>query len=162
MSMTDVPIESDFVVLVPAGVSVATDEFSATGDIDIAATYGDLPRTRQVSGKIVSLLLVAYAGLGFTPDEPGIVFFFDADPNTTAGDVALTAVIRGTEIAQVEILAADWDATATNGSAYKEVDIDFHAVDTLYAVFRNLGNEINDGIKDTEQLDLKIWYRRDD
>ena len=162
MSMTDIPIESDFVVLVPAGVSVDTDEYSATGDIDIAATYGDLPRTREVSGKIEAVLLVAYAGLGFTPDEPGIVYFFDADPNTTAGDAFITLANRQSIIGTVEYAAADWDATATNGSAYKMTAIDFHAVDTLYAVFRNLGAEINDGLKDTEQLDLKIWYRRDD
>ena len=90
------------------------------------------------------------------------MYFFDADPNTTAGDAFITLANRQSIIGQVKFVAADWDATATNGSAYKVTDIDFQAVDTLYAVFRNLGNEINDGLKDTEQLDLKIWYRRDD
>ena len=159
MSMTDRPIETGFVVLVPPGVSVDTNEFSATGDLDIAATYGDLPRTRLVSGQIQSVLLLGSMGL---PAVPGWVYFFDEDPNTTAGDAALTAPIRGTIIGEVYVAASDWDQDNNGSTAYKQVDIDFHAMGIIYAVYRNLGPEINDLLKDQEQLDLKIWYRRDD
>ena len=159
MSMTDRPIETEFVTLIPFGATVLTDEFSATGDLDIAATYGDLPRTRLVSGQIQSVLLVAR---DWFLSPPGMVYFFDADPNTTAGDATLTPAIRGTVIGQVEIVAADWDADIASSTAYKQVAIDFHAVTVLYAVFRNFDLAINDDLKMPEQLDLKIWYRRDD
>ena len=159
MSMTDRPIETGFVVLIPFGATVGTNEFSATGDLDIAATYGDLPRTRLVSGQIQSVLLVAH---NWFLAPPGWVYFFDVDPNTTAGDATLTAAIRGTAIGQAYFSAADWDADIVASSAYKETAIDFHAVRVLYAVFRNLDAAINDNIKFPEQVELKIWYRRDD
>ena len=162
MSMTDIPIEGGLGTLIQPGDTVITDMYSDTVDFNIAATYGDLPRTREVSGQIEGVLLVASAVLGFTPDEEGWIHFFDADPNTASGDAWLALAEHQAKIGSVRFFPADWDATPTNGSAYKEVEVPFHAVDTLYAVFRNLGADINDLPKDTEQLEINIWYRRDD
>jgi len=158
--MTDIPIEAGVEILVPPGASVATDMFSATADFDVTRTAGAL--TPAVPGQIEGVLLIGYAGLGLAPDQEGWIFFFDEDPNTTAGDAWLTAAIRRTVLGMVRFYPADWDTTGGNSSAYKEVAIAFHAVDTIYAVFRNLGAGINDLVKDTEVLAINIWYRRDD
>ena len=164
MSMTDRPIETGLYTLIgPDDVEVSANDFSATADLTIAATYGDLPRTRLVSGEIQGVLLVASeTGTGAVPDEPGWVYFFDVDPNTTSGDTALELVDRQAIIGQVAFAAADWDIDANGATAYKPVAIPFHAVTILYAVFRNLGGAINDNAADNETLQINVWYRRDD
>ena len=160
MSMTDIPIEAGIQILVPPGTSLAQNEFSATADFDVTRTAGAL--TPAVPGQIEGILLIGYAGIGQAPTQEGWIFFFDEDPNTTCGDATLTAAIRRTALGMVHFFPADWDTAGDNSSAYRPVEVPFHAVDTLYAVFRNLGADINDLVKDTEVLAINIWYRRDD
>ena len=129
-----------------------TNEFSGTADLDIGATYGDLPRTRLVSGEIQSIALHdPQAAL-----NDCWLFFFDIDPATVPGDAALALAERQAIIGQVRFVPADFDADANGITAYKTVAIPFHAVDTLYAVYRDLTIDTAGWIR------LKIWYRRDD
>ena len=163
MSMTDRPIEVGLTQLIGINEAVGVNQFSATADLAIAATYGDLPRTRLVSGEIQSFLLVSSEdGTGAVQEPTGWVFFFDVDPNTTTADAALELVDRQAIIGQVAIAAADWDSDAAGATAYKAVAIPFHAVATIYVVFRNTGAAINDGAGDDELIEINLWYRRDD
>ena len=163
MSMTDRPIETGLYTVIGADdVEVSANDFSATADVLVGATYGDAA-ARLVSGEIQGILLVASeTGAGAVPDEPGWVYFFDIDPNTTSGDTALGLVDRQAIIGQVEFVAADWDADANGATAYKSVAIPFHAIATLYVVFRNTGAAINNAAGDDEILQINLWYRRDD
>ena len=162
MSMTDRPIEVGLTQLIGINESVGVDNFSATADLAVGATYG-AGTARLVSGEIQSILLVSSeVGTGAVQEPTGWLFFFDADPNTASNDAAITVVERGTIIGQVEILAADWDSDANGATAYKTVAIPFHAVDTLYVVMRNEGAAINDNAADDELIAINVWYRRDD
>ena len=161
MSMTDIPLEVGITQLIGINEAVGVNQFSATADLDLTRTVGAL--SPAVPGEIQSLLLVSSeTGTGAVQEPTGWVFFFDADPNTTTGDAAITAAERATIIGQVEILAADWDSDATGASAYKAIAIPFHAVDTLFVVFRNEGAAINDAAGDDELIQINVWYRRDD
>ena len=160
MSMTDRPIETALYTIIGADDAVGINQFSGTVDIDIGQTYGDT-QVRIVAGEIQSILLVSSAAAA--PIEPtGWLFFMDADPATGVGDAALALVDRQALIAQVEIVAADWDSDATAASAYKVVALPFHDVRYLYTVFRNEGLHINDAGGDDEVICVKLWYRRDD
>ncbi len=159
MSMTRVPIESALYELIDKDdTEVSTDDYSATVDIDVSDESGG----RAVSGEIQSILLVASElGSGAVRANTGIVYFFDADPNTAAGDTAITAAERKTIIGQVDVVSTDWDSDASGGSIVEIVAIPFHAVATIYCVFRNSGTALNDGAGDDEELHIQIRYRRD-
>jgi len=160
MSMTDRPIEVGLTQLIGIDdVEVSLNDFSATADLAIGATYG-AGNARLVSGEIQSILLVSSGAAVQVP--AGWLFFFDVDPDTTSGDTALQLVDRQAIIGQVEIGAADWDTDATAATAYKAVAIPFHAVDTLYVVFRNESAAINNVAGDDELIQINVWYRRDD
>ena len=159
MSMTDRPIEVGIAQLIGINEAVGVNQFSATTDLDLGQTYGDTT-VRPVAGEVQSILLVSSA-TGAPLEPTGWVFFFDADPNTATGDVAISAAERRTIIGQVEIAAADWDSDATGASAYKALAVPFHDIRYLYTVFRNEGAAINDAGGDDELIQINLWYRRD-
>jgi len=156
MSITAGVLESAVYQLIDADATeVSTNDLSATVDITLA--------TEATSGEIQSVLLVASeTGSGAVRANAGVLFFFDADPNTTSGDTAFSIAERKTIIGQVALASGDWDSDASGASVLKIVAIPFHGVATVYAVFRNTGTAFNDSAADDEELDLLIRYRRDD
>jgi hypothetical protein len=150
------PIESALYELIDKDdTEVSTNDLTNTVDIAIAA--------KAAAGEIQSVLLVASElGSGAVRANTGILFFFDADPNTAAGDTTMTAAERKTLLGQVAIASGDWDSDALGGSVIKIVAIPFHALTIIYAVFRNTGTAFNDGAGDDEELHLQIHYRRDE
>lgn len=158
-SITAVPLESALYELIDKDdTEVSTNDYTNTVDIDIADASGG----RAVSGEIQSILLVASEqGSGAIRANAGVLFFFDSDPNTSAGDTVIDAAERKTILGQVALASGDWDSDASGGSVVKIVAIPFHGLSTIYAVFRNTGTAFNDGAGDDEELHLQIHYRRD-
>ena len=137
-------------------VSISGD-YSNTADLSLGGTY---------SGEILSVLLVSSeTGSGAVQTGKGIVFFFDADPNVAAGDTALAAAgaEHKTVLGMVAIEAADWDSDSNGGSVFKTVALPFHALATIYAVYRNTDASAvwNSAVGDDEMLDINVWFRRD-
>ena len=72
--------------IVDADHQVDQNDFSATADLTVGV--GSLP----ASGEFLSLVLVTTEnGSGSVLSPAGKLILLDADPNTTAGDTALTA-----------------------------------------------------------------------
>ncbi len=141
-----------------AEVSISGD-YSATADLTVSEGG------QAVSGYIRSMLLVvAKTGTGaIQSGGAGFVYFFDADPNTTSGDTALAAAgaEHKTILGVVAIAATDWDEDTVGGVVYKnKLDIPFHALSTIYAVFRNTDGTVvfNSGATDDETMDINVWY----
>ena len=172
----------DTATLVEATVGLPVVPFSALLEVGITALIGpddaeiaaggelsntaDLALTTTLSGEIVSVLLVSYeTGSGAVQFGRGRILFFDADPNTSAGDSDLAAA--GAEyltiLGIVDIEKGDWDSDATGAAVFKSVAIPFHAIGTVYAVYRNTdGSAVwNSAVGDNEELDINIWYRRE-
>ena len=142
-----------------AGINdqIEADEYSLTADIDLG---------KEVSGEILGFMLYSTGGAILTPLHD--IIFLDADPNTAAGDTALTAAEHKTVIATVNTLAGQWRADANGGVVFRgggsiPFPIPFHALDTIYAVFK-LGTAmtaINSAGGDDEEFDIRVWWRRD-
>lgn len=114
------------------------------------------------SGEILSVCLYSTEDGGGAVQTPSCnLMIFDADPATAAGDAALSAAARVTQIGRVDISSSDWKADANGASAFKSVAIPFHSLATLYFVLRNEGASINDAAGDDEQIEMNFWYRRD-
>ena len=138
--------------------AVTAQDYSATADITLTAA--------GITGEILSFLLVSSETSGGAILEPaGWVYIFDADPNTTSGDTSLAAAgaEHKTIVGMIRIDTDEWDADAAGGAVYKQVAIPFHALTTLYVVFRpDAGStEINSAAGDDEMFDFNMWYRRD-
>ncbi len=137
-------------------VSISGD-YSSTADLALGGTY---------SGEILSFQLTSLeTGSGAIQGGDGYVFFFDADPNTTSGDTALAAAgaEHNTIIGAIKIEAADWNEDASGGVVHKTVAIPFHALSTIYCVYRNTdGTAVwNSDAADNERLNINMWFRRD-
>lgn len=132
---------------------VDQNEYSATADLALGGSY---------SGTIRGVELVLTPGSGAVQAGDGVLFFFDADPNTSSGDTSISVAERKTIIGQVDVAAADWDTDAAGGSVHKQVQIPFHAVSTIYAVFRNTDATavFNSDAGDDEELHMNMWYDR--
>ena len=137
-------------------VSISGD-YSSTADLALGGTY---------SGEILGFQLTSLeSGSGAIQTGVGVVYFFDADPNTTSGDTALAAAgaEHNTIIGITHIAAADWDSDANGGVVHKTVAIPFHALATIYCVYRNTdGTAVwNSAAGDDERLNINMWFRRD-
>ena len=140
---------------------VDASDYSATADLQVSN-----PSTSVASGEILAISLVSYeAGSGAVQTPAGDIYLFDTDPDTTAGDTALTAA--GAEhltlIAVVNVTSREWFSDSVGGFCYKSVALPFHGVGKVYAVFRPSAGatSINDGGGDEERFDIQFWYRRD-
>ncbi len=134
-------------------------EYSATADLSLSGTK---------SGEILSFMLtssVVSGGSGEVQTGKGVVMFFDADPNTTSGDTALAAngAEHKTIIGQVQIEADEWDEDASGATLFKQVAIPFHALGTIFCVYRNTDTTAvwNSAGADNEELHINVWFRRD-
>ena len=88
----------------------ASGEYSNTADLSLGGTY---------SGEILSFVLVSHEnGSGAVQTGKGVVFFFDADPNVSAGDtdLALIGAEHATIVGMIPVEADEWDADATPDS----------------------------------------------
>ncbi len=134
----------------------AGGDYSNTADLSLGGTF---------SGEIISVLLVSGADGATIQTGRGVIFFFDADPNVSAGDTALAAAAaeHDTILGMVKIEAGDWDSDASGGSVFISVGIPFHALATIYAVYRNTdGSAVwNSAGADNETLDINVWFRRE-
>ncbi len=138
-------------------------EVSVSGDYSSTA---DLVLVAECSGEILAFQLTSLeTGSGAVQGGSGVVFFFDADPDTTSGDTALAAAgaDHKTVIGIVAISATDWDSDASGGVAHKTVAIPFHSLSTIYCVYRNTDASAvwNSAGGDDEELHINVWYRRD-
>jgi hypothetical protein len=136
---------------------VDQNDFSAT--VDLTVGIGTLP----TSGEILSIVLVSSElGSGGVQEPSGELLFFDADPNTTAGDTALTTAEWKTLIGKVSISDSDWISDANGAVYFDDVAIPFHEVSTIYVVWlHTYATSYNDAAGDDEELHLNLWYRRD-
>ena len=137
----------------------ASGEYSATADLSLSGTK---------SGEILSFMLtssVVSGGSGEVQTGKGVVMFFDADPNTTSGDNALDAngAENKTIIGQVQVEADEWDEDASGATLFKQVAIPFHALGTIFCVYRNTDTSAvwNSAGADNEELHINVWFRRD-
>ncbi len=138
-------------------------EVTAAGGLSNTA---DLTITGAGSGEILSFMLASHEnGDGAVNTPAGVIMFFDADPNVAAGDVNLAAIgaEHATIIGMIQFQASEWDSDANGAVVVKTVAIPFHALSTIYAVFRNTDASVtwNNGAANNEVLDINVWYRRD-
>ena len=141
--------------LVGINEEVNTSDYGGSVGVALGGTY---------SGEMLGFTFYATEdGSGAVHDSAGTLIIFDADPSISAGDTAMTAAERVTVIAQVDVLAADWQADANGASAYiYDQPVPFHALSTIYFVwFHTDATDLNDGAGDDEQLQFDFWYRRD-
>ncbi len=133
-------------------------DLSATADLSLSGTK---------SGEILSFVLTSLvtSGGGAVATGKGTVMFFDADPNTTSGDPTLAAAGAEhlTMIGQVPVEADEWDADINGATLFKQVAIPFHALGTIFCVYRNTDSTTtwNNGAGDNQELHINVWYRRD-
>ncbi len=141
------------------GKNEQIDQYDFTGSIDLAVGIGGLP----VSGEFLSLILTTLeTGSGAVMVPAGVLLLFDADPNPTPGDTALTAAEWKTAIGSVAIAATDWISDANGSHAFKAIAIPFHDLTSIYAVWYHTdATSLNDAAGDDEELHCNLWYRRD-
>ena len=141
------------------GKNEQVDQNDFTGSVDLAVGIDDLP----VSGEFLSLMLMTLeTGTGAVMTPAGTLILFDADPNPTSGDTALTAAEWKTAIGSVDIAAADWISDANGGHVFKQIAVPFHDLANVYAVwFHTDATSLNDAAGDDEELHCNLWYRRD-
>jgi len=144
---------------------VGTDEQVDQNEFGAAASF-TMPGNQAASGKLVSFMFIATEeGTGAIQNSAGQLLIFDADPGHNVGDDGTG--ISGAEwkalIGVIAVAAGDWTAEDNGGFAYKQstLPIPFHAVDTLYFVWRHTdATSLNDGAGDDEVLEVNVWYER--
>jgi hypothetical protein len=136
---------------------VDQNDFSATADLTVGVAG------LVASGEFLSVVLVTTElGSGAVLTPAGKLILLDADPNTTAGDTALTAAEWKTAIGYVDVDTGDWVSDANGGLAFLQIAIPFHELTTVYAVwFHEDATSFNDAAGDDEELHINLWYRRD-
>jgi hypothetical protein len=140
------------------GINEQVDQNDYSGSVSF-----NLPGTQPASGLLLSFAFYATEdGTGAVQDSAGELLIFDADPNPTSGDTALTAAEWVTCLGRITVNAANWTTDANGGVAYiDDHQIPFHGVQTLYFVwFHTDATSLNDGAGDDEQLEVNIWYQR--
>ncbi len=135
----------------------AGGDYSNTADFTLGAT---------MSGEILSFMLASHEnGDGVIQTGKGVVFFFDADPNVVAGDTDLAAIgaEHATIIGMIQVEADEWNADDNGAALFRTVAIPFHALSTIYCVYRNTDTSAvwNDTTPNNEVLDINVWFRRD-
>jgi len=148
-------LEGGLTELVGINEQVDQNDYSGSIGVALGGSY---------SGEILSIALYATEdGTGAVQDSAGILYVFDADPTITSGDTSMTAAERVTILGKIAVGAADWDTDANGGCAYiSNVVIPFHAVETLYFVWKHLdATGLNDAAGDDEVLRFNFWYRRE-
>ena len=137
--------------------AMTINEYSSTANLVLGGTF---------SGEILGFILSSLeSGTGAVQEGTGTVYFFDADPNTTSGDPDLAAAgaEHNTVIGIVKISAADWDSDANGAVVHKTVAIPFHALATIFCVYRTTDAAAlwNSAAADDERLNINMWFRRD-
>ena len=147
-------LEGGLTELIGINEQVDLNDYSGSVGVALGGTY---------SGELLNITLYSTEdGTGAIQDNAGVLFIFDADPSIASGDTSMSAVDGITAIAKINILATDWTVDATVGICTKTVAVGFHAVSTLYFVFKNTdATAFNDNADEDEQLEFNFWYRRD-
>ncbi len=132
--------------------AMTQDEYSSTADLSI---------TGSGSGEILGFTLTA-AGAALQHGNATVIFL-DADPNTTSGDTALSAAEHLTVLASIKIQSSEWESDANGAIVSKTVAIPFHALGTIFCVYKNTDSVAvwNSVGGDDESLFINMWYRRD-
>ncbi len=133
------------------------NEYSSTADLSLGGTF---------SGEILGFILSSLeSGTGAVNEGSGEVFFFDADPDTTSGNTTLAAAgaEHNTVIGMIKIAAGEWSSDANGGVVQKTVAIPFHALATIFCVYRTTGagTTWNTDAAHDERLNINMWFRRD-
>lgn len=148
--------ESGLLELIGINEQIDQNDFSGSVSLDVS------PGPQPASGVIhqVAFIQTEDAG-GAILSVAGDLLVFDADPNPTAGDTALTAAEWVTCIGKVSVEADDWITDANGGFAVViDEPIFFHEVSTLYFVFKlTSSTSVNSDAGDDEQLEINVWYQ---
>ncbi len=137
--------------------AMTVNEYSSTADLSLGGTF---------SGEILGFILSSLESQsGAVQEGNGTIYFFDADPDTTSGDTDLAAAgaEHNTVIGIVKIAATDWDSDANGAVVHKTVAIPFHALATIFCVYRTTDVTAlwNSATNDDERLNINMWFRRD-
>jgi hypothetical protein len=146
-------LEGGLTELIGVNEQVDQNEYSDEVGVALGGTY---------SGEVLAVTLYSTEdGSGAVQTPAGKLLLFDADPATSAGDSTVSAAAWVTLLGVVSFASSDWVGDANGKVAHKTVALPFHALSTLYFVFRNEGSSFNDAAGDDEQLEVNFWYRRD-
>lgn len=148
-------LETGLVTLIDDDEQVDQDDYGASA----AVAFGEAR-----SGEFLHFTFISLEGNQGAIQEPaGTLLILDADPSTSAGDVAITAGERATVIGQVDVTEDDWQSDANGASAcIVNQPIAFHSLENVYFLwFHSDATSYNDGAGDDETLQVNAWYRRD-
>ena len=144
---------------------VGTNEQVDQGDFGASVSF-NLPGNEPAAGVLTGFTFISSEeGSGSIQTLSGHLLIFDADPGHSAGDVGtgISTAEWQTLIAVVTVETVDW-TTETTAAYYNARDFEpirFHAVNTLYFVWRHTGDtSYNDAAGDDEVLDVNVWYQR--
>lgn len=117
----------------------------------------------STSGTIKSVQFVSKeTGTGAVQTPAGTLYIYDADPEISANDAAMSAAAadHAKLIGRVQVLTGDWQADTSGAEAYIITSIPFHSVATLYFSWRMAsGSAVNDAAGDDESLLFNAWYQ---
>ena len=148
--------ESGVLELVGKNEEVNTSDYGGS----VALTFAKA----NSSGELLSFTFIATEeGSGAVQDSAGVLYIFDADPNPTVGDTALTAAEHKTVVGKVTVAASDWNTDTGGGTAFiPDNPVPFHELDAVYLVwFHTDATDLNDAAGDDEVLEVNVWYRLD-
>ena len=140
---------------------VGADEQIDQNELGAAVSF-TLPGEPPSSGELLSFTFISSDGDIQTPS--GQLLIFDADPGHNAGDdgSGVSAAEWKALIGEIDVGASDWKSEDNAAwLSIKDEIIPFHAVDTLYFVWRHTdATSLNDGAGDDEVLEVNVWYAR--
>lgn len=148
--------ESGLLELIGINEQVDQNDYSGSVELDVS------PGPQPCSGVIQQVAFIQTEdGSGAILSLEGDLYVFDADPNPTSGDTALTAAEWVTCIGKCSVASTDWNTDANGGFA-KVIDepIWFHGAASLYFVFKlTSATSVNSAAGDDEQLEINVWYQ---
>jgi len=149
-------LELGLTELVGINEAVAQNQFGGSVDVDVS------PGPQPSSGVIHQLAFYQTEDAsGAILSVAGTLYILDADPAVVVADTDLIATEWVTVLGTVDVAATDWKTGTTGQVAIPSHDpIWFHAVSTLYFVFRlTSATSINSAGTDDEQLEFNGWYQ---
>lgn len=145
-------VKSELLTLVGEDDDVGNSEYGASVYLPLSA----VPR----GGEIISVNLFSTGG--DIQEVGGVLFILSADPETSAGDTALSAAERVTILGQVEVAAADWQSDTNGANWYASTAVPVPAgVNGVYLVWQmGSSSQMNSDAGDDEVLQVVVFLRR--
>lgn len=145
-------VMSELLTLVGADDDVSNSEYGASVQLPLVSV--------ERGGEIISVNL--YSTGGDVQEVGGVLFLFSADPESSAGDAAISAAERVTILGSVEVAATDWNSDANGASWFSATAVPVPAAkNNLYAVFQmDASSQMNSDAGDDEVLQMRVLIRR--